>query len=77
MSLHPIMSQALAPWMHKPAPSCTIDSPEVAEAKNHLASELLRSVADIKVPTMAEQLREEYASGLDAVPPGRDWEPEQ
>lgn len=63
MSLHPIMAQALASWMPKP---------ELAITEHTNAA-----VTALTVPTMAEQLREEYASGLDAVPPGRDWEPEQ
>jgi len=29
------------------------------------------------VPSMADQLQDEYRSGLDSVPPGRDWEDEE
>lgn len=46
-NLHPIMAQALAPWMPPADP----------------------------VPTMAEQLADEYRSGLDQTGPG--WKQEE
>lgn len=53
-NLHPIMAQALAPWM-----------PKQAQARVQPALAAIKIV----VPTMSEQLKDEYRTGLDKTGP--------
>ena len=61
-NLHPIMAQALAIWMPK-APPAPVECAQAA--------------TETVAPPMAEQLADEYATGLDAVDLPDNWEPNQ